>query len=146
FLNPGGSIKDRLGMNLIKKAEQSGQLKEGGTIIEPTAGNTGIGIALAAVNKSYQVIFVIPEHFSKEKQLLMKALGAKIVHTPKEKGMRGAIEKTEELLKEIPNSYAPQQFKNPANPDTYYHSLGPEILQDLDGEVSVFLAGAGTGG
>lgn len=146
FLNPGGSIKDRLGMNLIHDAINSGKLKDGGTIIEPTAGNTGIGIALAAVNRGYRVIFVIPEHFSKEKQLLMRALGAEIVYTPREKGMRGAIEKTEQLLDEIPGSYSPQQFKNQANPDTYYRTLGPEILEDLRGDVSVFLAGAGTGG
>ncbi|MGN8644729.1 PLP-dependent cysteine synthase family protein [Gracilibacillus sp. HCP3S3_G5_1] len=146
FFNPGGSIKDRLGLHLIETALASGELKTGGTIIEPTAGNTGIGIALAAVNKGFRVIFVVPEHFSQEKQLLMKALGAEIVHTPRKDGMRGAIEKTKQLLAEIPNSYSPQQFENPANPETYYQSLAPEIERDLDGNVSVFVAGAGTGG
>ncbi|MGP4038393.1 PLP-dependent cysteine synthase family protein [Gracilibacillus sp. D59] len=146
FFNPGGSIKDRLGVNLIETALESGALKPGGTIIEPTAGNTGIGIALAAVNKGFRVIFVVPEHFSQEKQLLIKALGAEIVHTPRAEGMVGAIEKTKQLLAEIPNSYAPQQFQNPANPETYYKTLAPEIEKDLNGEVSVFVAGAGTGG
>ncbi len=146
FFNPGGSIKDRLGLNFIEDAIQSGQLQPGGTIIEPTAGNTGIGIALAAVNKGFRVIFVVPEHFSREKQLLMQALGAEIVHTRREDGMRGAIDKTKQLLSEIPNSYSPQQFENPSNPDTYYRSLAPEIDKDLNGDVSVFVAGAGTGG
>ncbi len=146
FFNPGGSIKDRLGINLIETALQSGELKPGGTIIEPTAGNTGIGIALAAVNRGFSVIFVVPEHFSQEKQLLMKALGAEVVHTPRDEGMRGAIEKTKQLLSEIPNSYAPQQFGNPANPETYYKTLAPEIENDLKDEISVFVAGAGTGG
>src|SRR5690625_1473676 len=146
FLNPGGSIKDRLGVSLIEDAIQSGKLQAGGTIIEPTAGNTGIGLALAAVNRDINVIFCVPEHFSQEKQQLMKALGAKIVHTPRSEGMKGAIDKVNELLKEIPNSFSPQQFANPANPKTYYDTLGPEIYEDLDGDVSVFVAGAGTGG
>ncbi|SFL41555.1 O-acetylserine dependent cystathionine beta-synthase [Gracilibacillus orientalis] len=147
FFNPGGSIKDRLGINLIETAMETGALKPGGTLIEPTAGNTGIGIALAAINKGFHVIFVVPEQFSQEKQLLMKALGAEIVHTPSAEGMRGAIDKTKQLLSEIPNSYAPQQFENQANPETYYKTLAPEIVKDLHGdEVSVFVAGAGTGG
>lgn len=146
FFNPGGSVKDRLGMELIDYAMKKGLLKEGGTIIEPTAGNTGIGLALAALNKNISVIFCVPEQFSKEKQLLMKALGAKIVHTPKEQGMVGAIEKTRQLREEIPGSYSPQQFANPANPATYYKTIGPEIWEDLKGEVDVFIAGAGTGG
>nr|WP_281380442.1 cysteine synthase family protein [Gracilibacillus halotolerans] len=146
FLNPGGSIKDRLGVSLIEDAIQSGKLQAGGTIIEPTAGNTGIGLALAAVNRDINVIFCVPEHFSQEKQQLMKALGAKIVHTPRSEGMKGAIEKVNELLDEIPNSFSPQQFANPANPKTYYDTLGPEIYKDLKGDVSIFVAGAGTGG
>ncbi|WP_439649665.1 PLP-dependent cysteine synthase family protein [Gracilibacillus salinarum] len=146
YFNPGGSIKDRLGINLIQTAIKSGELKPGGTIIEPTAGNTGIGIALAAVNQGFRVIFVVPEHFSREKQILMRALGAEIVHTPKAEGMSGAIERTKELLAEIPNSYAAQQFENQANPDTYYKTIAPEIEKDLGGNVSVFVAGAGTGG
>ncbi len=146
FYNPGGSIKDRLGKELLEEAFVSGKLKPGGTVIEPTAGNTGIGIALAAVNKGINVIFVVPEKFSVEKQELMRALGARIVNTENEKGMLGAIEKAKELEKEIENSYHPAQFTNPANPNTYYKTLGPEIWGALDGKVDVFLAGAGTGG
>ena len=146
FYNPGGSIKDRLGKELLEDAVRSGKLKEGGTIIEPTAGNTGIGLALAAVGTSYKVMVCMPEKFSVEKQDLMKALGATIVHTPTSLGMKGAIEKAKELNKEIPNSYCPQQFGNPANPETYYKTLGPELWEQLDGQVDVFVAGAGTGG
>lgn len=146
FLNPGGSVKDRLGLELVRDAFARGKLCAGGTIIEPTAGNTGIGLALAAVNKGVQVILCVPEKFSSEKQELMKALGAKIVHTPTEKGMKGAIEKAQELLNEIPGSYCPQQFANPANPETYYKTLGPELWQQMDGQIDVFVAGAGTGG
>ncbi|WP_026676385.1 PLP-dependent cysteine synthase family protein [Fictibacillus gelatini] len=146
YLNPGGSVKDRLGKELIEDAMRTGKLKPGGTIIEPTAGNTGIGLALCAINKNISVIFVIPEKFSSEKQELMKALGAQIVHTPTELGMKGAIEKTNELLAEIPGSYSPAQFSNPANPLAYYKTLGPEIWRDLQGKVDIFVAGAGTGG
>ena len=146
FYNPGGSIKDRLGKELIEAGVRSGQLKEGGTIIEPTAGNTGIGLALAAVGTNYEVVVCVPEKFSIEKQELMKALGAKIVHTPTSEGMTGAINKAQQLQKKIPNSYCPQQFGNPANPDTYYKTLGPEMWKQLDGNIDVFVAGAGTGG
>ena len=146
FYNPGGSIKDRLGKELIEAGVRAGHLKEGGTIIEPTAGNTGIGLALAAVGTNYKVVVCVPEKFSIEKQVLMKALGAKIVHTPTSEGMTGAINKAQQLLKEIPNSYCPQQFGNPANPDTYYKTLGPEMWKQLDGNIDVFVAGAGTGG
>jgi len=146
FFNPGGSVKDRLGMELIEDAIASGKLTEGGTVIEPTAGNTGIGLSIAALNKNLSVIFCVPEHFSKEKQQLMQALGAEIVHTPREKGMKGAIEKTNELLKKIPNSFSPQQFSNPANPRTYYKTLGPEIWEELKGNITTFVAGSGSGG
>lgn len=146
FMNPGGSVKDRLGVELLREAFESGKLQAGGTVIEPTAGNTGIGLALAALNKGVQVILCVPEKFSIEKQELMKALGAKIVHTPTEKGMKGAIAKAEALLKEIPGSYCPQQFGNPANPETYYKTLGPELWEQMDGNISIFVAGAGTGG
>jgi cystathionine beta-synthase (O-acetyl-L-serine) len=146
FMNPGGSVKDRLGQELLKEAVASGKLRPGGTIIEPTAGNTGIALALAAVNSGYKVIVCVPEKFSIEKQELMKALGAQIVHTPTSEGIKGAIAKTNELLQEIPNSYSPQQFSNPANPDTYYKTLGPELWEQLDGKIDVFIAGAGTGG
>lgn len=146
FMNPGGSIKDRLGVELLQEAFASGKLQTGGTVIEPTAGNTGIGLALAAINKGVQVILCVPEKFSMEKQALMKALGAKIVHTPTEQGMKGAIAKAEQLLKEIPGSYYPQQFGNPANPETYYKTLGPELWVQMDGQIDIFIAGAGTGG
>jgi O-acetylserine dependent cystathionine beta-synthase len=146
FFNPGGSIKDRLGIELLQEALETGKVKEGGTIIEPTAGNTGIGLALAAIGKNIRVIFCVPEKFSIEKQELMKALGAEIVHTPTAEGIKGAIQKAGELLKEIPGSYCPQQFGNPANPNTYYKTLGPELWEQLDGHIDVFVAGAGTGG
>ncbi|MBH0158560.1 cysteine synthase family protein [Fictibacillus sp. 5RED26] len=146
FMNPGGSVKDRLGLELLDAALAKGDLVQGGTIIEPTAGNTGIGLALAAINKGINVIFVIPEKFSIEKQELMKALGATIVHTPTADGIKGAIKRTKELLNEIPNSFSPSQFSNPDNPNTYYKTLGPEIWDALDGHVDVFVAGAGTGG
>ncbi|WP_067724957.1 PLP-dependent cysteine synthase family protein [Oceanobacillus damuensis] len=146
YFNPGGSVKDRLGMELIKDAIESGKLAEGGTIIEPTAGNTGIGLAIAALEKNLSVIFCVPEHFSREKQQLMIALGAEIVHTPRDKGMTGAIEKTEQLLNEIPNSFSPKQFSNRANPETYYKTMAPEIWRDLNGKVDVFIAGSGSGG
>ena len=121
-------------------------MKSGGTIIEPTAGNTGIGLALAAINHDIDVIFCVPEKFSIEKQEIMKALGAKIVHTPSCDGIQVQLLKLKELLNEIPNSYCPQQFANPANPAAYYKTLGPEIWEQLDGKVDVFVAGAGTGG
>ncbi|SFA38476.1 cystathionine beta-synthase (acetylserine-dependent) [Parageobacillus thermantarcticus] len=146
YFNPGGSIKDRLGQELLRDALETGKLKEGGTIIEPTAGNTGIGLALAAIGKNVKVIFCVPEKFSVEKQQLMKALGATIVHTPTSEGMQGAIRKAQELAREIPNSYCPQQFANPTNPRTYYKTLGPELWDDLDGQIDIFVAGAGSGG
>jgi len=146
FMNPGGSIKDRLGLELLRDAFSSGKLRPGGTVIEPTAGNTGIGLALAALGKGINVILCVPEKFSMEKQEIMKALGAKIVHTPTEKGMKGAIAKAEELLKEIPDSFCPQQFANPANPLTYYKTLGPELWKQLDEQIDIFVAGAGSGG
>ncbi|WP_026563497.1 PLP-dependent cysteine synthase family protein [Bacillus sp. UNC41MFS5] len=146
FMNPGGSVKDRLGVELLQEAFASGKLQTGGIVIEPTAGNTGIGLALAAINKGVQVILCVPEKFSIEKQDLMKALGAKIVHTPTEQGMKGAIAKAEQLLKEMPGSYCPQQFGNPANPETYYKTLGPELWDQMDGQIDIFVAGAGTGG
>ncbi|RWZ51284.1 cysteine synthase family protein [Halobacillus fulvus] len=146
FMNPGGSIKDRLGLKLIEDAEKKGLLKRGGTIIEPTAGNTGIGVALAAIGKGYRVVFVTPEKFSQEKQKLMRALGAEVVNTPTDQGMKGAIDRAAQLCKEIKGSCSLEQFNNQANPDTYYEMLGPEIYNDLNGEIDIFLAGAGTGG
>ncbi len=146
YFNPGGSVKDRLGMELIRAAEENGQLKPGGTIIEPTAGNTGIGVALAAVGTGYKVIFCVPEKFSEEKQELMRALGAEVVNTPTEQGIKGAIAKAQELAASIPGSFVPQQFANPANPDAHYKTTGPEIWKQMDGLVNVFVAGAGSGG
>ncbi|WP_281974857.1 PLP-dependent cysteine synthase family protein [Halobacillus litoralis] len=146
FMNPGGSIKDRLGLKLIEDALQRRVLKPGGTIIEATAGNTGIGIALAAIGKGFRVIFVTPEKFSQEKQTLMRALGAEVVNTPTEKGMKGAIDKADELCHTINDSFSPSQFNNQANPDAYYETLGPEIYSDLNDDIDIFIAGAGTGG
>jgi O-acetylserine dependent cystathionine beta-synthase len=146
YLNPGGSVKDRLGKKLLQTALEKGFISAGGTIIEPTAGNTGIGLALAAVGTGINVMFVVPEKFSVEKQELMRALGATVVNTPTKDGMTGAIAKAKELLDEIPNSYCPQQFANPANPETYFETLGPEIWEALDGQINVFVAGAGSGG
>lgn len=146
YLNPGGSVKDRLGLSLIEDAEQSGYLLPGGTIIEPTAGNTGIGLALAAIGKGYNMVFVVPEKFSLEKQTLMRALGAEIVNTKTELGMRGAIEKARELVLKTSGAFSPSQFSNPANPATYMKTLGPELWRDLDGQIDIFVAGAGSGG
>ncbi|MGB3103343.1 MAG: cysteine synthase family protein [Psychrobacillus psychrotolerans] len=146
YFNPGGSVKDRLGLSLIEDAERSGKLLPGGTIIEPTAGNTGIGVALAAIGKGYKVIFVVPEKFSVEKQTLMRALGAEIVNTDTALGMQGAIKKAVELVATTPNAFSPSQFSNPANPATYTKTIGPELWRDLDGEIDVFVAGAGSGG
>lgn len=146
YYNPGGSVKDRLGLELIAEAERTGQLKAGGTIIEPTAGNTGIGIALAAIGKNYKVMFVVPEKFSMEKQDLMRALGATVINTPTEEGIRGAIAKAKQLEQEIEGAYCPQQFHNAANPQAHYKTTGPEIWEQMDGAVNVFVAGAGSGG
>ncbi|ANU27403.1 PLP-dependent cysteine synthase family protein [Planococcus versutus] len=145
YFNPGGSVKDRLGVSLIEDAEKRGVLKQGGTIIEPTAGNTGIGLAIAAIGKGYHVKFVVPEKFSQEKQSLMKALGAEVINTPTEKGIKGAIKKAEQLVREQ-NAFSPSQFSNPANPQTYVQTLGPEVWTALNGEIDIFVAGAGSGG
>jgi cysteine synthase len=145
-LNPGGSVKDRIGVYMIKKAEQEGILKEGYTIVEATAGNTGLGVALGAINKGYRVIFVVPEKFSIEKQLLMKALGGEIINTPKDLGMQGAIAKSQELLNTIPNSISLKQFENLDNPTAHYITTGPEIYMAMDNQIDYFVAGAGSGG
>ncbi|MCR5545358.1 MAG: cysteine synthase family protein [Lachnospiraceae bacterium] len=146
LMNPAGSTKDRVGMYMLEDAEKRGVLKKGGTIVEATAGNTGIGIALAALNKGYKVVFAVPEKFSLEKQKIMKALGAEIVHTSREKGMLGAEEKANELLEEIPDSVSFYQFHNPANPLAHYETTGPEIYRQMDGQIDYFVAGAGSGG
>lgn len=144
--NPGGSVKDRIGVSMIEGAEKEGILKKGYTIIEATAGNTGLGVAMAALNKGYNIIFVVPTKFSVEKQQLMRALGATIINTPREEGMLGAVRKTEELLKTIENSISLQQFENLDNPRAHYEQTGPEIYEALDGEIDYFVAGAGSGG
>lgn len=144
--NPGGSVKDRIGVAMIEGAERKGILKKGDTIIDATAGNTGLGIALAAINRGYNIIFVVPTKFSIEKQKLIKALGAKIVNTPDEDGMLGAIDKAKELLDEIPSSISLQQFENEDNPLVHYETTGPEIYEALEGNINYFVAGAGSGG
>ena len=144
--NPGGSAKDRVGRSMIEEAEKSGRLKPGGTIIEGTAGNTGLGIAFAALNKGYRVIFCVPEKFSAEKQTLMKAMGAEIVSTPRSEGMLGAEAKAAELRDSIPGAVTMNQFKNQANPKAHYDTTGPEIFEDLDGGIDYLVSGAGTGG
>ena len=144
--SPGGSCKDRVGIYMVEKAEKEGKLKSGSTIIEATAGNTGIGIALAAINKGYKIIFIVPDKFSIEKQKIMKALGAEIINTPKEDGMEGAINLANSLLSEIPNSLSLNQFKNEANPLAHYETTGRELYDGLDGQIDYFVAGAGSGG
>ena len=144
--NPGGSVKDRVGRAMIEDAEKKGLLKPGGTIVEGTAGNTGLGIAFAALNRGYRVIFVVPTKFSAEKQTLMRALGADIINTPREEGMLGAEAKAEELRASIPGAVTLRQFKNMANPRAHYETTGPEIWRDLDGTIDYLVAGAGSGG
>ncbi len=146
LFNPAGSVKDRVGQYMVAEAEKSGRLLPGGTIIEATAGNTGIGIAVAALNKGYQVIFVVPGKFSMEKQAVMKALGAEIVSTPREGGMQQAAQTAEAMLKTIPGAISLRQFENPANPLAHYETTGPEIYRQLDGNINYLVAGAGSGG
>ena len=146
LMNPAGSVKDRVGVYMIEDAKSRGILKEGGTIVDATAGNTGIGIAIAALNQGLRVIFTVPEKFSVEKQKVMKALGAEIVHTPREDGMLGAERKAEEILKTIDGAVSLRQFRNPANPLAHYETTGPEIYRQLDGKIDYFVAGAGSGG
>ena len=147
MFNPGGSIKDRLGQSLVKDGIARQVINQDTVIIEPTAGNTGIGLALAAQQHHLRTILVVPEKFSYEKQQLMQALGAEIVNTPSSAGIKGAIEKAKALAAEIDNSYVPMQFANPANPQTYYQTLAPELIDDLKGEkITAFVAGAGSGG
>lgn len=145
-LNPGGSVKDRLGIGMIRAAEKAGLLQPGGTIVEPTAGNTGIGLALAGVRLGYKVILVVPENFSIEKQQLMRALGGTLILTSRDDGMKGAIARAEEIARTTPGAYVPQQFRNPSNSAIHYETTAPELFAQLEERIDAFVCGSGTGG
>lgn len=146
FLSPGGSVKDRIGVGMIEEAERTGKLAPGGTIIEPTAGNTGVGLALVGVRRGYRVILCVPEKYSIEKQKVMAALGGTVVLTPNDAGMKGAIAKAHELAAGIPGAFVPQQFSNPANPRAHYETTGPEIFEQMDGRIDAVVIGGGSTG
>lgn len=146
FLNPGGSIKDRVAKNMIEQAEKQGELKPGMTIVEPTSGNTGIGISLVGVRKGYRVIIVMPENMSEERKKIIRALGAELVLTPPEESIDGSVRKAEELAREIGECFIPQQFKNPNNPDIHYRETAAELYEQMDGKIDIFVSGLGSGG
>jgi len=144
--NPGGSVKDRIAVGMVDEAVREGRLREGGTIVEPTAGNTGVGLALVGKLRGYRVILVVPEHFAREKIVVMKVLGAEVVRTPESEGMQGAIRRAREIEAEIDGAYCPQQFANPGNPRVHYETTGAELWRQLDGRIDAICIGAGTGG
>lgn len=146
FLNPGGSIKDRVAKNMLEQAEKSGKLKKGMTIIEPTSGNTGIGLAFAGVRKGYRVIIVMPENMSEERKKIIRALGAELVLTPAELSIDGSVKKAEELMKTESNAFMPQQFVNPDNPDIHYRTTAVELYEEMHGKIDIFVSGLGSGG
>ncbi len=146
FLNPGGSIKDRVAKNMLEKAEEQGVLKSGMTIVEPTSGNTGIGLAFVGVRKGYRVIIVMPENMSDERKKIIQSLGAEMVLTPPELSIGGSVAKAEELVKEIGNCFLPQQFENPNNPDIHYRTTAVELYEQMEGKIDVFVSGLGSGG
>ncbi len=146
FLNPGGSVKDRAALGMIQEAEKRGLLRPGSTLVEPTAGNTGIGLALVGTLRGYKVILVVPEKYSREKKQVMKALGATLVSTPTEDGMPGAVKKAQEIAAATPGAFLPQQFENPANPEMHYRTTAREIWQQMQGRIDALVLGAGTGG
>jgi len=146
FLNPGGSIKDRIAKNMVEQAEKNGLLKPGMTIVEPTSGNTGIGLSLVGVRKGYRVIIVMPENMSEERKKIIRSLGAELVLTPAELSVGGTVAKAEELVKELGNCYMPQQFENPDNPDIHYQTTARELYEQLDGKIDIFVSGLGSGG
>jgi cysteine synthase A len=146
FLNPGGSVKDRVAKYLIEEAEHEGRLKKGSVIMEPTSGNTGIGITLVGVQKGYRVVIVMPENMSEERKKIIRAFGGELILTPAEGGIDGAVQKTTEMASKDPTIYVPQQFENPKNPEIHYLTTGPEIWEQMDGEIDCFVAGVGSGG
>ena len=146
FLNPGGSIKDRVAKNMVEQAERQGLLRPGMTIVEPTSGNTGIGLAFVGVRKGYRVIIVMPENMSDERKKIIRSLGAELVLTPPKLSIGGSVAKAEELVKELGNCYMPQQFENPNNPDIHYQTTARELYEQLDGKVDIFVSGLGSGG
>ena len=146
MLNPGGSVKDRVGLAMIEKAEQDGRLRPGSTIVEPSSGNTGIGLTLVGVQKGYRVVIVMPDNMSEERKRIIKALGGEMVLTPAEESIDGCLKRVEQMRADDPGIFVPQQFENPDNPEVHYRTTGPEIWDDLEGEVTAFVAGVGSGG